>query len=137
MYSHQHLLASLVVGAVVALAIPTPAYPWWALVGYAAIVGVGIDFDHFLVARLNTGEWTAVRRCLRDPRIVFAEQNAIFDTGDVGTLRRLLSHVVLGGLAVAGLLLVDVFLAVFTALVLYTHLFCDLVWDVLAEAGRV
>lgn len=105
--------------------------------GYAAVVGVGIDFDHFLVARLNTGEWTAVRRCLRDPRIVFTDQNAIFEEGDVGTLRRLLSHVVLAGLAVVGLLAVDVFLAVFTAVVLYAHLLSDLVWDVLAGAGRV
>lgn len=112
-------------------------YPWWFLVAYAVVLGVGIDFDHFLVARLNTGEWTAVRRCLRDPRIVFADQNQIFNTGDVGTLRRLLSHVVLGGLAVGLLLVFDVFLAVFTAVVLYTHLLSDLVWDVLAEAGRV
>ncbi|WP_089698747.1 hypothetical protein [Halogranum gelatinilyticum] len=52
----------------------------------------------------------------------------------MGVLRRLLSHVVLGGLAVGGLVLVDGFLAVFVGLVLYVHLLSDLVADVRSEA---
>lgn len=102
----------------------------WVLVIYAAVLGVGIDFDHFLVARLNTGSWAAARRCLRDPRIVFADQDAIFASGDVGVLRRLLSHVLIAGLLVAGLTFVDPFLAAFSAVVLYGHLLADLIWDV-------
>lgn len=128
MYSKHHFLISVAVGAVVAAA-TSSAFPWWFLVGYAAVVGVGIDFDHFLVARVNTGEWTAVERCLRDPRIVFLDQNQIFETGDVGVLRRLFSHVVIVGVAVAVLAFVSPFLAAFTALVLYAHILSDLVWD--------
>ena len=53
----------------------------------------------------------------------------------MGVLRRLLSHVVIGGLAVGVLALVDGFLAVFVAVVLYVHLLSDLVADVRSEAA--
>jgi hypothetical protein len=128
MYSRDHAIGSAVVGAVAAAVLSLPI-PWWAAVGYAVVVGVGIDFDHFLVARLTTGDWAALRRCLRDPRLVFLDQDEIFDPLALWPLQRLLSHHVLGGLAVAGLWLVSVPLALFTLLVLYTHVLSDLVWD--------
>lgn len=128
MYSRDHAIVSAVVGAggVVAFSLPIP---WWAAVGYAVIVGVAIDFDHFVVARLESGEWTALRRCLRNPRLVFVGQDEIFDPMDLWALQRLLSHHLIGGVAVAGLWLVSEPLALFTALVLYAHVLCDLVWD--------
>jgi hypothetical protein len=92
-------------------------------------VGVGIDLDHFLIARVNAGDWSAVRRCLRRPRIVFVEQEAIFETLDVLVLERLLSHVVIGGVVVLGLALASPYLAGVTAAVLYAHLLADLIWD--------
>lgn len=99
------------------------------LVAYAAVVGVGIDLDHFLLARLNDGDWRAARRCLADPRIVFLEQDRIFRTDEVGTLPRLLSHVVITGLLVGLLALLAPGLAVFTAVVLYLHVLADLYAD--------
>jgi len=54
-----------------------------------------IDLDHFLIARLKTGNWDAVRFCLTDPGAAVTDQSEIFDPGDVGVLSRLLSHVVL------------------------------------------
>jgi hypothetical protein len=134
MYSKHHFLISVAVGAVVALTTTGP-YPWWVLLTVAAVVGVGIDVDHFLVAGLNTGDWGAVRRCIRSPALVFVDQGAIFEEGEVGVIRRLLSHVVLGG-ALVGLLaalaplpLLSPFLAGFVGLVLYFHLLADLLWD--------
>lgn len=132
MYSKHHFAISAAVAAVVA-ALTTSPYPWWALLVLAALVGVGIDFDHFLVAGINTGDWEPIRRCLRNPRIVFFDQGEIFEQGEVGVVRRLLSHVVIGGVLVGMLALVTPFLAAFVALVLYFHLLADLVWDVATE----
>ncbi|WP_424002415.1 hypothetical protein ACOZ4I_01760 [Haloarcula salina] len=128
MYSRDHAIVSAVVGAggVVGLSVPVP---WWAALGYAVVVGVAIDVDHFLVARLETGDWAALRRCLRNPRLVVSGQDEIFDPFDLWPLQRLLSHHVIGGLAVGGLWLGSEPLALFTALVLYAHVLADLVWD--------
>ncbi|MFC4357780.1 hypothetical protein ACFO0N_07445 [Halobium salinum] len=135
MYSKHHFLISVAVAAAVAGLTTTP-YPWWLLLVVAAVVGVGIDFDHFLVAGINTGDWEAIRRCVRDPRIVFLDQGEIFEEGEVGVVRRLLSHVVIGGLLVGALAAVAPFLAAFVALVLYFHLLADLVWDVWNESSE-
>ena len=108
------------------LGAPIPAA---AVVAYGTAVGVCIDFDHFLIARLKTGDWDAVGFCLSNPRAAVADQSAIFDPGDVGVLSRLLSHVVIAGLAVSALALVSAPLAIITGAVLYAHLLADLVWD--------
>ncbi|WP_199174906.1 hypothetical protein [Halegenticoccus soli] len=134
-YSKHHFAISVLVGAAFALAVESP-FPAWFVVAYAAAVGVGIDFDHFLVARLNTGSWRAASGCLRDPRRVFAGQDDIFEAGEVGTLRRLLSHVIIAGIAVPLVYALSPVLALLTALSLYAHLLSDLVWDVYAEAKR-
>jgi hypothetical protein len=99
------------------------------LVAYAAVVGVGIDFDHFPLARFNDGDWRATRRLLRNPRLALFEQSGIFEEGQISPLQRLLSHVVVTGLLVGTLALVDPFLAVFTAVVLYAHVLADLYAD--------
>ncbi|ELY52838.1 hypothetical protein [Natronococcus jeotgali] len=48
----------------------------------------------------------------------------------MGALSRLLSHLLLAGIAVIGLALVAVPLAVVTAAVLYAHVVADVVWDI-------
>ncbi|WP_123536430.1 hypothetical protein [Halosimplex salinum] len=126
MKSSAHAAISLAV-AVGALAVTTPPIPAWAVVAVALVVGVGIDFDHFLLAWYNTGDLRPVRRCLRDPRIVVFDQDAIFDDGTVGALNRLLSHVVVGGLAVPALWLWRPYLAGLVAASLYAHVLADLV----------
>ncbi|MFC7018141.1 MULTISPECIES: hypothetical protein [Haloarcula] len=128
MYSRDHALVSVVVALLGTLALPLP-FAWPVAVGYAVVVGVAIDVDHFVVARLTTGEWTAVRRCLRNPRLVVLAQDEIFDPGDLTPLQRLLSHHVIAGALVGGLWVVSEPLAVFTAVVLYAHVVADLVWD--------
>jgi hypothetical protein len=128
MYSRDHALVSVVVALLGTVALPLPV-TWPVAVAYAVVVGVAIDLDHFVVARLTTGEWTAVRRCLRNPRLVVLAQDDIFDPGDLTPLQRLLSHHVIGGALVGGLWVVSEPLAVFTAVVLYAHVLADLVWD--------
>jgi len=128
MYSRDHAIVSAAVGAVGVAVLPVPL-PWWAAVGYAVVVGVVIDVDHFAVARLETGDWDALRRCLRNPKIAVLDQDEIFDPQDLWPLQRLLSHHLIGGIAVFGLWLVSEPLALFTALVLYAHVLGDLVWD--------
>ena len=129
MDSKRHFLISLAIGiAVVALA--DAPLPDLALVAYAAVLGVAIDFDHFLVSRLHCGDWRATRRCLDDPMIVFLDQEAIFDDDDLWPRQRLLSHVVIVGVFVPGVfLLAGPFLEVVSGLVLYVHVLADLVED--------
>ena len=128
MYSRDHAIVSVAVGAAGVATLPVPL-PWWAAVGYAAVVGVVIDFDHFAVARLETGDWAALRRCFRNPEIVLLNQDEIFGPQDLWPLQRLLSHHLIGGTVVFGLWLVSEPLALFTAVVLYAHVLGDLVWD--------
>lgn len=130
MYSSQHAALSLVAGLVLVPLVPT-VVSGPVLVAYAVVLGVGVDFDHFVVARVNAGNWRALRACVVDPRRVFLAQDEIFEAEEVWPLQRLLSHAVLGGALVAGLLAVDrLGVAVASAVVLYVHVLADLVWDV-------
>lgn len=97
--------------------------------GFAAVVGVGIDLDHFLLARANTGDWRALRRCLRDPRIVVLDQSAILREGEVLPFQRLASHLAIGGPLVAATALASPYLAWLAALTLWAHLVADVVWE--------
>jgi hypothetical protein len=134
MNSGAHAAISLVAG-LAALAVTTPTVPAWAVVAVAVVAGVGIDLDHFLLARYNTGDWAAVRRCLRDPAIVFLDQDAVFEAGEVGTLDRLLTHVAVGGLVVPALYRWNRTVAGVVALSLWAHVLADLVAGVRKKAA--
>ncbi|WP_238709377.1 hypothetical protein [Natronorubrum halophilum] len=99
-------------------------------VAYGTAAGVLIDVDHLLIARFKTGSWDAVRFCLSNPAAAVADQRRIFEPGDVGVLSRLLSHLLIIGVAVPVLALSSVPLAVLTGVVLYVHLLSDVVWDI-------
>lgn len=101
-----------------------------AWVALAAVVGVGIDFDHFLVAWYKTGETRTIRYCLRNPRAVFLDQDSIFAEDDLGKLDRLLSHLLIGGPLVAALWPFDPPIALLVAATLYVHVVGDLVADI-------
>ncbi|AHF99215.1 hypothetical protein HALLA_10490 [Halostagnicola larsenii XH-48] len=138
MYSKHHAVVSALVAATLALSLS-----WWttafthlsvvavvAVVLYGTALGVFIDLDHFLIARIKTGNWDAVRFCLANPVAAVADQGQIFDQGDVGVLSRLLSHVVLIGLFVPLHFVFNIGLGIIVGVVLYVHLLTDLIWDV-------
>ncbi|QLG27462.1 hypothetical protein HUG10_07815 [Halorarum halophilum] len=129
MRSTHHLGISIALGTLVGLLLE-PTIPLLLAVAYAGVLGVGIDLDHFLVARYNTGNWNAVRTCLRSPRVVLFDQGAIFEPDAIWPIERLLTHVVAMGAIVLGLAFVDGILAILSAVVLYGHLLSDLLWDV-------
>ncbi|MFC4249302.1 hypothetical protein ACFOZ7_20620 [Natribaculum luteum] len=104
--------------------------PAFFLVAYAVAAGVLIDLDHFVIARIKTGSWDALRFCLENPRTALVDQDGIFERGDVGVLSRLLSHLVIVGVLAPVLALESTELAVLTAAVLYAHLVSDVVWDI-------
>ena len=87
-----------------------------------------VDLDHFLIARLKTGSWNAVRFCLANPAAAVVDQQRIFDGGDVGLLSRLASHLLIVGV-VPVLAVTSVPLAILTGVVLYVHILCDVLWD--------
>lgn len=135
-YSKGHALVAGAVGVPVALLAPAPHH---AAVAWAWVValGVGIDADHFAIARLNRDDWTNLRRVVADPRLALAGQDAIFDPGDVWRDQRLLSHLVVGGVLAAGAWLLDPFWALATGASVYTHAVADLVSDARTRAEYV
>ena len=126
MYTKSHLLISAVVGAAIVVWTGVPPNDAVLLVGYAAFVGAAIDLDHFVVARLRADDWRHLRSAVSNPRVAFVAQDELFEEGDVGPMTRLLSHALLGGALVVGLVAVDRFLALLTLVVLYVHVVCDL-----------
>lgn len=129
MYSKSHGAISVAVGVGLVVAGIEFVHPL-VVVAYAAAVGVGIDFDHFVVARYRTGSWRAFRYLLSNPRRALADQSTIFREDDLNALDRLLSHVLIIGVAVPLTWVVSVDLGVTTAVVLYAHVLSDLLVDV-------
>lgn len=127
--SKRHFLISLAIGVAV-VALTNAPYPDLVVVAYAAVLGVAIDFDHFLTSRFHRGDWKAVQRCFENPTIVFLDQSAIFDDDDLWAHQRLLSHVVIiGAFLPVVYFLAGPFLTVVSAVVLYAHVLADLIAD--------
>jgi hypothetical protein len=136
MYSRAHGAISLSIGVGLVAAGIEWVHPL-VVVGYAIAIGVGIDFDHFLVARYNTGEWRALRYLLANPRRALADQSTIFDPEDIDPFERLLSHTVIVGVTVPVTWLFDPALGLVTAVTLYGHVLSDLLADVRQFEGRL
>ncbi|MDY6818548.1 MAG: hypothetical protein SVG88_07800 [Halobacteriales archaeon] len=103
------------------------------LVAIAVVIGVGIDLDHFIVSRFQTGDWRALNRCLTNPTIVLLDQAKIFEDGDLTALQRLLSHQLLGGVIVVVGWILWPSLGMTVLAVLYVHILADLFQDVRQE----
>ena len=129
MRSIHHLVLSVLAGFSVVLVVDAAVDPI-VLVGVAIVVGVGIDVDHFPIARYNAGSWRALRGCLGDPRRVFLAQDEIFQPGEVWPLQRLLSHVALAGALVVVVAAGSDTFALVVTVSLYVHVLADLAWDV-------
>lgn len=128
-YSKHHFLVSLSAGLLLGIYL-FDSLAWVGTTAlYACLLGVGIDVDHFVIARYNRGDWSAVTQCLRNPARVFTNQQEIFDANDVRPAERVLSHLLISG----GLLVVLWFIAPIWAfvsgVVLYLHLLSDAVAD--------
>jgi hypothetical protein len=135
-YSKGHALVAGGAGVPVVLLASDPLQ---ATVAWAWVValGVGIDADHFAIARLNRGDWTNLRRVVAAPRLALAGQDDIFDPGDVWRDQRLLSHLVVGGVLTVAAWLLDPFWALATGASVYTHVVADLVSDARTRAEYV
>lgn len=129
MYSKSHGAISLALGVALVAAGVTVVHPTF-VVGYATAVGVLVDLDHFLWARYNTGDWRALRYVLTNPVAALADQRTIFRERDLEPLERLLSHVVIVGIAVPLTWWVEPDLGLVTGVTLYAHVLADLLEDV-------
>jgi hypothetical protein len=129
MYSRTHSVIAGLTGIPLVGVAPSTEPPLllWA---YILLLGVGIDGDHFVIARINRGDWTNLQRCLQKQSRVFVEQATIFDNGDIWRDQRLLSHLLIGGGPVTLLWLVNTYWAFGTAVTIYTHLLADLYSDI-------
>jgi hypothetical protein len=131
MYSREHAL----VGAAVAAAWRVPRVGDFAppVVAGLFVYGVGlsvlVDLDHFVVARLLTGDWRHLRRVLADPTAVLGDQDWIFPDLELER-ERLLSHAVVSAVLIGGWWLLAPPVAAFSAALLGAHVLADVVRDV-------
>jgi hypothetical protein len=131
MKSGEHFLLSVPVVGVVLATVSNRYSPrrLAVLAAYGAGLGVLIDCDHFVLARLRTGDWRHLRECLDNPERVFFDQENLFEgTGGMASLR-VLSHVILGGVLTALVRFVSRPVALLTAAVIYVHVLADLLRD--------
>lgn len=92
----QHAALSAIVGVLgIWAGVDLPA-PLTMLV--AITIGVGIDLDHFILARYNSGDWAAARNVLTAPRRSFTDQASIFAEDELTASERMRSHVVIATL---------------------------------------
>lgn len=134
MNSAEHAAVGAVASAlaVVALAARRPlsrarAVALWA---YGVALSVGIDFDHFPLARAEAGDWAALRRALRRPTAALTDPDYVFPDPTLGLAPlRLRSHLAIGTALTAAIALLAPPIAAFTAVVLAVHVACDLLRD--------
>lgn len=137
MHSRDHAIHSGVLAFLLWAVAPPPGDPL-VLVLFVLAVGIGIDGDHFLIARINTGTWKNLGRVVRNPRLVIFDQSAVFDTLDVWAEDRLFSHALIGGGGVGLLWLLDLrYWAVVAALTLYVHILADIYAGVRGRRERI
>lgn len=101
-----------------------------AIVAYAGALGVLIDLDHFLIARLNTGDWESLFGVIRSPVRSLADQSTIFPGHAISREDRMLTHLLIAAVLVAGLWTLSPAWGLVTAVVLYLHLLTDAIADV-------
>ncbi|GAA0461469.1 hypothetical protein MUK72_12815 [Halococcus dombrowskii] len=130
MKSGEHFLLSIpVVGWVLARTDGRSPRQLAALAAYGLGLGVLIDLDHFVLARLRVGDWHHFTDCLRDPKRVFVDQENLFEgTGEMASFR-LLSHVLIGGALIALARRVSRPVERLTESVLFVHVLADLLRD--------
>lgn len=128
MYPVYHAAVSVLVG-LAAVAAVRPSRPVAVLLA-GVVAGTLIDLDHFLISRLDRGDWRELVRLARDPLPVFLGSRRLFTDASVGHTERLLSHVALGGLLVGLTWLAWASAAAVVGSTLYAHVLADLVSDV-------
>ena len=63
--------------------------PAYATVGIAVLSGVGIDLDHFPLARYRDGDWRVLRALVANPTAAFTDPALLFVDSDIDGLDRL------------------------------------------------
>jgi hypothetical protein len=106
-----------------------PSAPF-VLVAAGTVAGVAVDLDHFPIARVRHGDWLALRRVLASPHLVVADPDRIFEGARFDPLDRLLTHVLLAGVASLTAWLAWPALGVVVGVSLYVHVVADLGHDV-------
>ncbi|WP_416839197.1 hypothetical protein [Haloferax sp. DFSO52] len=130
MKSLEHAVVGSVVGVVAAIVLEPPGgLP--VLVAGAVFLSVFVDLDHFVLARVERGDWGNLRLAVTNPRVGLFEQEKVFEGfGPRFNLKRLFTHHLIWGVAVGALVLTGATsLAGFVAVVLYAHVVCDYLRD--------
>lgn len=123
------MLISIIVGPPTAYILGIDDEHFLIVVASGVLVGILIDLDHFVIARLNTGNWTALSNLRSHPMKVLHDQSSIF-SGEVGKLQRLLSHMLIGGAAFSIISIFSLRTGIFISVVIYFHIIGDIAADI-------
>ena len=91
---------------------------------YGVLLSVFIDLDHFAIARWETGDWSHLRRAATHPIWAFTEQKEVFPDLRF-PVKRLVTHVLVGGVLALLALPASAVVAAFTAVVVAAHVAAD------------
>lgn len=128
MYTRNHAILSAIVGVPVAMGgtdIQTQVLIWV----YFVLLGTVIDFDHFVIARFNSGNWRHLIESIRNPSQLFFDQTAIFEPGDLYRDQRLFTHHIILGFVTVITWFISPFLTFASAVAIYIHILADLYAD--------
>ncbi len=130
MYSRAHAAIGAAVSVLwIAFRSPEQSLPAAAgLVAYGVAVSVLIDLDHFLLARVQAGDWSHLRRALSNPPRALWDQAWVLEGVELER-QRLATHVVVGSALVGGLWPLAPDLALLTAALVGAHVLADLLRD--------
>lgn len=130
----HHALTGLIGGALLAMVGFGELHPGLTI-AYVVLLGVFIDLDHFIIARVNGGSWRAVRFCLSNPVRAITNQYEIFIGGkEITAEQRLVTHtaILVTGTAIASIH--SSWLAILTAIAFGSHILGDLCIYILQDS---
>lgn len=133
MYSQGHAILSAIL-AIGLIPIVSPPIDPFLLFAYVLMLGVGIDIDHFPIARINVGNWSRLGKVVENPNLMF-NQSAIFEPDDVTSKQRLYSHTVITVLVVGIFVILDLKTwAGVSASTLILHIVTDMISDITSSS---
>lgn len=137
MYSRHHFVISVTVGVILGFSLASSLQLAVAMSLYAGVLGVAIDLDHFVIARLHTGSWRTALSVIESPFSALTDQEEIFEDEEVLREDRILSHLLISPVLVLAVSVFDPTWAWVTGVVLYLHILTDATADTFDLYTRV
>ncbi|MFB6144421.1 MAG: hypothetical protein ABEJ98_03875 [Candidatus Nanohaloarchaea archaeon] len=126
MESYRHAAISAVASLAISYSLFQQPQTILVYAAFGTLAGTLIDLDHFVLARLNTGNWKRLQNALRQPGTAFTDGKEVMQE-TITSRQRYLSHLTLLFASTGSVFLIaGVKAAVLTFSVISLHICCDL-----------